>query len=132
MTKKEKQLLFKDLCGRLHCGVIVHTENGDGHLCSINQTLFGVEYGVNINPVKRDYFNEELSEIKPYLRSMSSMTKEEDKDWQFYKSRIAESCNELLEQRIAELYDWFNFHHFDYHGLILMKLAIEAPKDMYK
>ena len=49
MTEQDKQLLLKDLCTRLPYGVICHTEKGDGHLCSINQTIFGTEYGLNIS-----------------------------------------------------------------------------------
>ena len=73
-----------------------------------------------------------IDEFKPYLRPISSMTEEEDKDWQLYKNRIAESCDELLEKRIAELHDWYNLHHFDSCGLIPMGIALEAPEDMYK
>ena len=73
-----------------------------------------------------------VEEVRPYLRPLSSMTEEEDKDWQFYKNRIAESCDELLNERIMELHDWFHRKHFDYRGLIPMGLALEAPKGMYK
>jgi hypothetical protein len=59
------------------------------------------------------------------------MTDEEDKEWQLYKSRIAESCDELLEERITELHDWFCKKHFDYRNLIVKGLALEAPADMY-
>lgn len=84
MKQQEKQLLLKDLCGRLPYGVICHTEEGDGHLCSINQTIFGTEYGLNISPLKRDYFNDSETDeqsIKPYLRQLSSMTEEELRDF---------------------------------------------------
>ena len=70
--------------------------------------------------------------FKPYLRPLSTMTEEEDKDWQFYKGRVAESCDELLGERIAELHDWFNTHHFDYRGFIEKGFALEAPEEMYK
>ena len=69
--------------------------------------------------------------LKPYLRPMSLMTEEEDKEWQLYKNSIAESCDELLEKRIAELHDWFNKKMFDYRGLIEKGLALEAPEGMY-
>ena len=73
--KQEKQLLLQDLSARLSHGLIVSTTKGNGHLCSINQTIFGNEYGVNIEATKRDYFNDNECDIKPYLRPMSSMTK---------------------------------------------------------
>lgn len=53
--EENRKLLLKDLSGRLRYGVICHTEKGDGHLCSINQTIFGTEYGLNINPVLKVY-----------------------------------------------------------------------------
>ena len=52
MTKEEKQLLLRDLSARLPYGTIMNTPNGDGHLCSINQTIFGNEYGINISATK--------------------------------------------------------------------------------
>ena len=64
-----------------------------------------------------------------YLRPMSSMTKEEDREWQLYKNNIACACDENLNERISELYDWFNEHHFDYRGLIEKGLALEAPEE---
>ena len=63
---------------------------------------------------------------------MSSMTKEEDKEWQLYKGSIAESCDKRLEEKISALHNWFNSRHLDWRGLIPKGLALEAPKDMYK
>lgn len=126
MTQKEKQILLKDLSSRLPYGVICHTKKGDGHLCSINQTIFGTEYGLNISPIKRYYFNDSEQDeavIKPYLRSMSSMT-EEEKD-EYYNIWL-----ELWRQGTP--FDWLSAHHFDYRGLIEQGLASEAPEDMYK
>lgn len=131
MTNEEKHLLLKDLCARLPYGVICKTEKGNGHLCSINQTFFGIEYGVNISSLKRDYFDDidtDEQVVKPYLRPMSSMTEEEKKElnnvlkFQYYSD---DSC-------MCESNDWLNAHHFDYHGLISMGLALEAPEGMYK
>ena len=116
MTQEDKNLLLKDLCARLPYGVVMNTSNGDGHLCSINQTIFGNEYGINISATRRDYFNDEKLNFKPYLRPMSSMTKEERKYF----------------QKLAFPYDFvdaLNKHHFDYRGLIEKGLAIEVTKE---
>ena len=141
MEKDLKQLLLKDLCARLPYGVICHTEEGDGHLCSINQTIFGTEYGLNINPLKRDYFNDSETDeqaIKPYLRPMSSMTDEEK-----------EVVNKLIYNRetiwlspfpvwvinesdIEKYIDFCNSHQLDWRSLIEKGLALEAPEGMYK
>ena len=135
MTREEKNILLKDLCSRLPYGVICHTEEGDGYLCSINQTIFGTEYGININPLKRDYFNDSETEeqaVKPYLRSMSSMTEEEyihyceTREWKYVDDDHYEYFDTL------KTFDWLLEHHFDYRGLITMDLAIEAKEGMYK
>lgn len=139
MTQQEKQILLQDLCARLPYGVICHTEKGDGHLCSINQTIFGTEYGLNISPIKRNYFNDSEQDevvIKPYLRSMSSMTEEEKKEFQAchcvyelhpdFQPMMCNLANEL------NMFNWLNAHHFDYRGLIEKSLALVAPDNMYK
>lgn len=146
-TQEDKQLLLKDLCARLPYGVICHTEEGDGHLCSINQTIFGTEYGININSLKRDYFNDSETErqaIKPYLRPLSSMTVEEKKElsvryvWKITSTKIRiryhsegywDNDTECPTEEYLKLFDWFNEHHFDYRGLIDKGLAIEVTEE---
>ena len=75
-------------------------------------------------------WSEEVEEVKPYLRPMSSMTEEERKEY------FLTWEEEPLERRVhipsISTNDWLNEHHFDYRGLIPMGLALEAPKDMYK
>jgi hypothetical protein len=63
--------------------------------------------------------------IKPYLRPMSSMTKEEKKIYMEISSNL---CGEIAAKTMI---DWLNAHHFDYRGLIEKGLALEAPEDMY-
>lgn len=121
MTKQDKRLLLKDLCTRLPYGVICHTEKGDGHLCSINQTIFGTEYGVNISPIKRDYFNDSEQDevvIKPYLRPMTSMTEEENKELSNYENSMQRT-------------DFFCSRHIDCRFMIEKGLALVAPENMY-
>ena len=129
MEQQEKQLLLKDLCARLPYGVICHTEKGDGYLCSINQTIFGTEYGLNINPLKRDYFNDSETDekaVKPYLRPMSSMSRDESFE-------LGEIMLDLGSSNVmTNVIDFYNAHHLDHHNLIKKGLALEAPEDMYK
>ena len=124
MTQEEKQLLLKDLCARLPYQLTVNWNPSEGVFKDIESNEHSNLEGWLIDTVKQ-------GTIKPYLRPMSSMTKEEDKEWQLYKNSIACSCDEILNERNNELHDWFNKHHFDYRGLISMGLALEAPEDMY-
>jgi len=123
MLEEEKQLLLQDLCAKLPYGVVVNTPKGDGHLCSINQTIFGNEYGVNIEATKRDYFNDNECNIKPYLRTLSSMTEEEKEELikNFWGSHTAKDTFEELS--------WYLSKHFDINGLIPKGLAIEVTED---
>ena len=141
MTQEENQLLLKDLCARLPHGVICHTEKGDGYLCSINQTIFGTEYGININPLKRDYFNDSETDeqaVKPYLRTLSSMTEKENEELKYVIElglqalEGEEGHNTVSAAPAAFEIDFYNKHHLDYRGLIEKGLALESRKDMYK
>ena len=145
--------LLEELCSLLPFGVMCWTPNGNGHLCSIDQTAFSIEYGVNISATKREYFEEHKDGdilVKPYLRPMSSMTGEmleELNEIGFFKyrdtianvSRI-ESKNGISEEiytyldikNISALMEFFHSHHIDYRGLIEKGLALEAPEGMYK
>ena len=126
MTQEEKQLLLKDLCGRLpykpKCLVL------RGQFDPDEATVRGYDGRVSVF-LKGDFDEIEPEKVRLYLRPMSSMTEEEDKEWRYYKNKIAESCDELLEERIADCHNFFNSHHFDYRGLIEKGLAIEVTED---
>lgn len=63
-----------------------------------------------------------IKEVKLYLRPMSSMTEEEHKEFEQW----------LPDGYCIDTFDWLNFHHFDYRGLIEKGMAIKAPEDMYR
>lgn len=74
--------------------------------------------------------------IKPYLRSMSSMTDEEDLEFIGIGLLVVNygtngNAKHKCKLSIPEI-DWLNTHHFDYRGLIEKGLALEAPEGMYK
>ena len=115
-------LLLKDLCGRLPFGVIINTPKGDGHLCEINQTIFAIKLGINIDAVKRDRFD--LQECKPYLRSFAKIS---DKVW----DDCDKAFNGCETEYRVEVNDWMDKNFIDYRGLIERGLALEAPEDMY-
>ena len=125
MKKENKKLLLEDLSARLSYGVICNTPKGDGHLCSINQTIFGTKYGINIKATERDYFNDNEVCIKPYLRSMDLITYEE-------KIEYLNICGNEMENPLASPrysgIDYLNSIHVDYRGLIPKGLAIEVTE----
>ena len=141
MTQKEKQLLLKDLCGRLPYHVRVKVWLKDG---TTEEGFFDFEH--NYGDVMMDFFfYDKLKDLKPYLRPMSSMTEEESaelsniiSEW-FDKELFYLTEEPFLEYALSrinhsispKLFDWLNKNMFDYRGLIPMGLALEAPKDMY-
>ena len=127
MTQEDKLLLLKDLCVRLSYGVICNTPKGDGRLCSINQTIFGTEYGINIKATERDYFNDKEVDIKAYLRPMPSMTEEELAQYRCMNDALDENYEVHIDNAYPA-FDWLNEHHFDYRGLIEKGLAIEVTE----
>ena len=122
MTQEDKELLLKDLSGRLPYGVKVTTTNPAAE--------FGVMSGISIkgkisvNTKDADIVFE-CTEIKPYLRPMSSMTEEEENKYR------AINCYEGLFPCNEEALDYALSHHFDYRGLIEKGIALEAPEGMY-
>ena len=121
VSTKDKQLLLQDLSARLPYGVKVTTTNPAAE--------FGVMSGISIKgkisvETKDADIVFECTEVKPYLRPMSSMTEEEKIDYQaFFNYDGVEYPEEYI--------DWLNAHHFDYRGLIEKGLALEAPEGMY-
>ncbi len=125
MMQEEKQLLLKDLCARLPYGVICQLSNKDADVSIIEKLeLGGLEHFIVGSMC-----------VKPYLRPMSSMN---GKEW-------VEYCDACLEDEkswvwagkeykftpVTHKEEFLNSHHFDYRGLILMGLALEAPEGMY-
>ena len=121
MTQEEKQLLLIDLCGRLPYEVKFEFTRDNVRIAK------GIDLRVT-DEGKWEYFVTskgasavEITEIKPYLRPMSSMTEEEYKEFGY----------DVLRYTPRE-FDWLNKHHFDYRRLIEKGLALEAPEGMYK
>ena len=114
MTQEDKELLLKDLCARLPCNVKV----------LYNNEVFNVDYISAIyEEIKLDIpdnYTINISEVKPYLFPLSSMTEEQKSQYNFYLTRIVFAYDASL------LIDWLNKNHFDYRGLIEKGLAIDA------
>ena len=127
MTQKDKKLLLKDLCARQPYGVKFKAENEDSPI--------ELHYVRDEDVYGRIYSNLPywVVIIKPYLRSMSSMTEEEIKTYHSYcECNDGDFTGENLYFDTIESFDYLNSIHIDYRGLIPMGLALEAPEGMYK
>ena len=111
MTQEYKDLLFKDLCGRLPYGVKVNNEIlGDF-------VIYGVCENYIFARTTTSHVDFRVEDIKPYLFPLSSMTEEQHKEW---------LCTLYSDNITYDTMDWRNKNHFDYRGLIPMGLAIDA------
>lgn len=125
MTQEEKQLVLKDVCARLPYNCRVFFEFTD----DLTHEIQG--YSISLNTHYIYEFENDKGIIKPYLRPLSSMTEEEEKEYKTIsiwgevresKSHYTDICPTI------EGYDWLNAHNFDYRGLIPMGLAIDCTK----
>lgn len=144
MTKEEKQLLVKDLCARLPYKVIVE-------IISYGQENLRPWFGeLSCKDLECFMLDVAYKSMKPYLRPMSSMTKEEEEQFENLTYNEHEDFetttgrrmilatdsdtgygSEYFSEDISEVVDWLNKHHFDYRGLIEKGLALEASENMY-
>ena len=96
----------------------------DGDIARFDYGWYG-KFHVNIDP----------QYIKPYLRPLSSMTKEEKQESRWYQHDAKSEDFILYMNRYVE---WLDSKHFDWRTdgngktMIELGLAIEAPEGMYK
>lgn len=129
MKQESKQLVLKDLCGRLPYKVKVTTTNPS--------VKFGVISGISIEnkiSVRTKHadivFN--CIEVKPYLFPLSSMTEEQKVIYGDLCYAVIRSLAWDMQAALNELVDWLNKNHFDYRGLIKKNLAIDCTNlDIY-
>ena len=123
MTQQDKELILKDICARLPYGVMCQYKGSTkGTLyATCYDDLYDIKSGLLFRLTKED------SIIRPYLRPMSSMTKEERNEYHSYCDYYFGTYFDTVGS-----IDWLNEHHFDYRELIDKGLALEAPEGMYK
>lgn len=123
MTQEDRELLVKDLCARLPYDIIVRqnwSRNGREWHSDMDLTYFTSDCDSVVQ------FLANTDNAIPYLRPMSSMTEEEENE---YNSLNA--YEKGIFPHTEEAFDWLNENMFDYRGLIEKGLALEAPEDMY-
>lgn len=138
MTQEDKYLLLKDLCARLPYKVKVNisaSKEYDNYIPSINDaTVTTLDLRNERCNFKEFYWDKEIVNVRPYLRSISSMTEEEQKEFVLF--HCVTLCSIVIYEMLtmdneSDMFGWLNAHHFDYRGLIKKGLALEAPEGMY-
>lgn len=143
MTPEEKSLLLQDLCARLPYGLICDRLGKHYPLVDIDIKRELVYLLRDDNYVPYSILRGDI--IKPYLRSLSSMTEEEREELEhlseeYFGKALDKQIQESFssnrnESRILEyiassvIIDWLNKHHFDYRNLIEKGLAIAVTKE---
>ena len=123
MTQEDKKLVLQDLSGRLMYRVKIQCPDLFCSSIMITEELIAIDRDcINDSGISVEY-------VKPYLRSISSMT---DEEYKIYHELIAGMFETGVLNNFEILVDFFNSHHFDFRGLIKKGLALEAPKDMYR
>lgn len=123
----DKQLVLIDICGRLPYGVIVQIPELFYSTKTIDVELDAI-FKVNADFHFTNDYGYLLENIKPYLRPMSSMTEEEDKEFALLQVNV-HRADILYAIDCTKVVEWLNKHHFDYRGLIGKGLAIEVTKE---
>lgn len=129
MKQEDKELFLKDLCARLPYGVKIHIKgeyNKSHQINSINVEDEYVSFFENWH-----LYDENLNNCKLYLRPMSSMTKEEEEEYNNIDNRAYSCPKDYAHIPAKDRIDWLLKNHFDFRGLIPKGLAFEAPEGMY-
>ena len=118
MEKDLKDLLMRDLCGRLpyHVKVKVWLEDG-----TTEEGALDLEHNYADVLLDAFYYNK-IKDIKPYLFPLSSMTEEQRKEW--LSLMIKDSYGILCPT--IESFDYLYKNHIDIRGFISMGLANDA------
>ena len=144
MKQEDKEILIRDLCGRLSYGVKAYIKNWSNLSRKYYEGIYTVEsIDPSLNTIigysERSFVevivDNDDYEIKPYLFPMSSMT-EEQKKYITDKWGINEEFDFEIDPYwgkyfvelgyTVEFIDWLNKNHFDYRGLIKKSLALDA------
>ena len=120
MTQTEKELLLRDLCARLPYEVKVQYKDD----------IFTIDYisGIyeEIKLDTPDRYTIDISEIKPYLFPMSSMTDEDKEEYCQLQQRVIYNSKGPVNEDVTKYINWCYKKHLDINNLIPIGLAIDA------
>ena len=135
MTQEHKELILKDISGRLpYCPIV-------------QITLFrneGIKSDIDLDAHVTENIWEIIDKYHAlaYLRPMSSMTIEEickirniiGDEFSYENGTLTLNTEDVIRIPIYKMSNLLQFmyqRHLDFNNLIPMGLALEAPKDMY-
>ena len=133
MTEEDKELLLRDLCARVPYGVKVQYMNN----------IFVIDYVSSYEEVKLDVpdnYTVGVSEVKPYLFPLSSLTEEQrnniskllidtQNEFSPYGELNMKGCDNLFICAVKQSNALINYcltNHLDINGLIEKGLALDA------
>ena len=122
MKQEYKELLFKDLCSRLPYEVKVTTNNFH------NLTLLSINLNGIADVTPNNGYPMEINweDCKPYLFPLSSMTKEQRKEYTSLLNHIMTIEGDVCDVCTVESINWLLENHFDVNNLIPLGLAKDA------
>lgn len=132
MTQEDKELLIKDLCARLpystlcYCKWTKDAPNGTSG-CIQEVSTYLLE---KLMIIGDQNYECQICEIKPYLRPMSSMTEEEEREVRILWNEDFVGDNNWYHC-YPKTTDFYLSHHLDFRNLIQKGLALEASEGMY-
>lgn len=130
MTQEEKDLLLKDLCGRLPYGVIIEHE---GNLSKLDAIFMCDSISISSTSMdKKLSYNLDLGEFKPYLFPLESMTEEQKVIYGDLCYRVICNSKGLISSYVMKYINWCYKNYIDINNLIPMGSAIDATgKNIY-
>lgn len=119
----DKELLLRDLCGRLPYGVKCKTLTKD---LNDENILYEDREELTIYRIRR--LGNEYMTVVPYLFPMDSMTAEQKNEYNQLLELELKAINDEIPQSYVTAFevDFYNKYHLDWRGLITKGLAIDA------
>lgn len=117
LSEDDWNLLLEDLCFRLKDGVMVEVvRDGSRQVAKLTSELL-------------DEFVDEKVMLRPFLRRMDEVTKEEKKEYDDLMMPLKISVYSEVSEALLEL-RFYHKHHLDYRGLLEKGLALSFSEEL--